>query len=305
MPAVQSVVDDLPANPPARADHGDLHRPPSPETGLTRPDRLRQMPGLDVEQATLRRPAGLRETRRVAHPGARGIAAVFILPGAFEHEDLLPALMARGRHRGPGAPSLQLHRFGRHGVKRQNLDTGRARCGEVRVARIHDHLLGIGARELVQLHEDRRAFGPDMRTVRRADGIAHIGADRVVACLVREHAVKHEVFLAPAMGMGVEGAVRGEAHDGRRARDLLADPVQHHAVDATGGRSDPVVIPGPDHDPLGEIGVQSHGGALPFVVLWRWPRARRLQAVYGAISARICCRNTSMGTVCPSRRKCQ
>src|SRR6202011_2239502 len=56
-------------------------------------------------------------------------------------------------------------------------------------------------------------------------------ADRKVAVLVLEHAVEHEKLSAATMRVGREAGLRSVAHDRGRPRHLLADAVEHAALD--------------------------------------------------------------------------
>ena len=112
--------------------------------------------------------------------------------------------------------------------------------------------------ELPELYEDgatrRRA-----RFMPRGRRVAHVGARRVIAMLILEHAVEYQELFAAAMGVRREMAVRRVAHDRCGARDLFADAVEHPPIDPGHGRGNPGQSRGVDHGALGEIGVQFHG----------------------------------------------
>src|SRR5262249_18726630 len=77
-----------------------------------------------------------------------------------------------------------------------------------------------------------------------------------------EAAREHEELLAAAMGMLAESRIRGVAHDGRGARDLVADPVQHPALDAGHRRRPPRLVLGTHHFAPAKICSQLHGAYL-------------------------------------------
>src|SRR5262245_59425496 len=76
--------------------------------------------------------------------------------------------------------------------------------------------------------------------------------------LVLEHAFENEELLPAAVPMRREVALGRVAHDGRSARDLLADAIQHAAFDAGHGRGLPRDAGRVDRGARREVGVQSH-----------------------------------------------
>ena len=112
-----------------------------------------------------------------------------------------PGFSLGGGGAGPDAVGERHDVLGRPALQR--------RGGDARyLGRLGDRDLVVGDRGLEQL-------APDCWT---GDGVGG------QAVLVLEHAVEHQEFLAAAMGVGREMAVRCIAHDRRGARDLLADP---------------------------------------------------------------------------------
>ncbi len=103
--------------------------------------------------------------------------------------------------------------------------------------------------ELPKLHEDGTAR---LRTRRVAGGrrVADIGAGREIAVFVLKDAVEDDELFATSVRVGGEFRPRRVSHDAGRARDFVADPVKHAAVDAghRGGR--PVEVFGMDGDAL-------------------------------------------------------
>lgn len=63
----------------------------------------------------------------------------------------------------------------------------------------------------------------------RARRIAQISARRIIAVLIREHAVEHEDLLAAVMHVFIKAGTGGVTHDAGGARDLITDPVEHGA----------------------------------------------------------------------------
>ena len=96
----------------------------------------------------------------------------------------------------------------------------------------------------------------------RANRIAHIGASRIVAMFVREHAFQHEELLAAAMSVFAEIGFGRVADNGGRACDLLANPVKHLPINPCHRRGDPVAILGAQDDALIEVCIQSHEALL-------------------------------------------
>ena len=102
--------------------------------------------------------------------------------------------------------------------------------------------------------------------------VADIRTGRKIAALVLKDALEHDIFLAAAMGVGGEGTIRIIADDRRRAGNLVADPVEHAAVNAGRRRCLPVDLVGMQHDALCEIGIQFHNRVTS---LWKTtPRTR-------------------------------
>src|SRR6185503_1059702 len=65
-------------------------------------------------------------------------------------------------------------------------------------------------------------------------------------------------LLAAAMGMRAEPRVRGVTHDRRRARDLLADPVEHPPLDPGHRRGPPRLVTRKHHLAAGEVCSKLH-----------------------------------------------
>jgi hypothetical protein len=230
---------------------------------MTRPHaaQRRQMPGLHVKKTPLGRPPPCAGTPADCGSMSRRDSDRVRLP-RHRPSRRLPARRSDGLRRieAPGCQRCRLHRSVGTSCSDMNFDAGRVGTANRHAARVDDLLFGIRARRTGAASPGSSRLRADMRPVRGADRVAHIGARRVIARLVREDAVEHEVFLTPAMGVGVKGAVRARsARSSWRARPpprsgrASCDPRRRRA-------RRPSRIIGPDHDPFGEIGVQSHGG---------------------------------------------
>src|SRR5690606_1770329 len=128
----------------------------------------------------------------------------------------------------------------------------RLRCGGLR---FDDYRRYVRLIELVQLDENDATLIADARRVPGADGIPDVGAGRVEAVLVAEHAFQHEELLAATMDVFGERAVRRVTHERGRPRHFLADAVEHHALNPRHRGGDPAVVMRADDYRLREIRV--------------------------------------------------
>src|SRR5208337_3465311 len=135
--------------------------------------------------------------------------------------------------------------------------------------------------ELPELDKDD-APGRRARRVVRRGRIADVRSGREIAMLVLEDAVKDQELLAAAVSMRGETTVRRVPDDRGGARHLIANAIQHPAVDAFHRRGDPWKPRGMDRDPLRKIRVDLHGSSRSPALLWR-PTPNRLQAATGSI----------------------
>jgi hypothetical protein len=92
--------------------------------------------------------------------------------------------------------------------------------------------------------------------------IADVAARRIVAMLVLEHAVEHKELLTAVVHVHGEVAGGCIADDRCRARDLIADAVEHAPVNARHRRRHPVEPARVNHGTAAEIGVEVHGWLL-------------------------------------------
>src|SRR5262245_63614206 len=92
----------------------------------------------------------------------------------------------------------------------------------------------------------------------RGRRIADVAARRIVATLVLKDSLQYEKFFAAEMRVRREGGARRISNDGRRARDLVANAVEHSALDTRHWRAHPVRCCGMDRGALGEVGVDPY-----------------------------------------------
>ena len=125
---------------------------------------------------------------------------------------------------------------------------------------IDHHMPVVIGCELAQLDEDR---APRFATRRGASpGVADICAGGRVTVFVLKHTIEHQKLLAAVMGVGRETASGGVAHDGGRAGDFVADPVEHETFHPRHRRGHEILHGGMDDGAAGEIGVELHAAAL-------------------------------------------
>ena len=83
--------------------------------------------------------------------------------------------------------------------------------------------------ELPQLHQ-QHAAGHRERRVARAGWVAQVGADRVVAGLVRKHTLEHQDFLAAAVGVRIKARAGCITHHAGGTCHLVAHAVEQAAL---------------------------------------------------------------------------
>ena len=74
----------------------------------------------------------------------------------------------------------------------------------------------------------------------------------------QKDSVENEEFFAAWMDVRRERALRGVSNDGRCARDLVTDTVEHSALDTRHWRAHPGQFSSVDRGTLGEVGVDPH-----------------------------------------------
>ena len=125
-------------------------------------------------------------------------------------------------------------------VKQQDIDTltGLVSAQTSSLVVSIDTWMSIRQVELPELYKDRAA-GLGTGCVFRLRRIADIGAGRVVTVFVLKDAIQDEKLLTSGMDVRRERAARCISDDRCRPGNLIADPVEHAAVDTGHRRSDP------------------------------------------------------------------
>src|SRR5262249_24588793 len=92
----------------------------------------------------------------------------------------------------------------------------------------------------------------------RGRRIADVAPRRIVAALVLKDTLENEEFFAAEMRVRREGGAWRVANDGRCARDLVTDAVEHSALNTRHRRAHPGPWCGMDRGALGEVGIDPH-----------------------------------------------
>ena len=194
---------------------------------------------------------------RAPDPGARSVAALFVVEHPLQNKDFFTPWMHMGIETGVGCPPHQ----GRiHGLKLMQRHDGQAR----HEARIPIGPLGVDPQaglvfriELTQF-DQQRAARHRKGLVGAVRGVSDVGALRVVALLIREGATQDEYFFAPIVNMPAKLGIGLVANHGGCASHLLTHPVEGFSLNARHGRVNPGQLGGVYNHPLIEVGVDVH-----------------------------------------------
>ena len=128
---------------------------------------------------------------------------MLILKRAFQHEYLLAAPMLMCVEPRPRCPAHKGHVFTGGRMQRQNREPLDKAGGEPGFAGINMKLPLILCIKLMQLHQNGASL-IGMRCVAGANRIAHICPRWIIAAFIGKHPLKHQIFLAALMGVGLK-----------------------------------------------------------------------------------------------------
>lgn len=183
---------------------------------------------------------------------------MFVIESTFDDENLFSTpvrVVIEGRFR---RPSYQCNVLTFIIVQTQNFEARYKSGRPLRIARIDDELRLVCSGELMQLDEDYTTPLANFWRMCCADGVSYVAARRVQLMLITKLTLQHEKLLATSVYVRRKCTAGSISDQRRRARDFVADAIEHHALDARHRRVHPFVIFRSNNYALREVRVKPH-----------------------------------------------
>ena len=116
-------------------------------------------------------------------------------------------------------------------MQRQHLQAWHQTRQPIGLARVDHQAPLISWVHLMQLHQDRAAFGAKWRML-GTNWVAQVAARWIVALFIGKGAREHQDFFATTMTVPIEAAAGGIAHNRAGAGHFTAEAIEHAPLHA-------------------------------------------------------------------------